>query len=207
MKLYTDPRALSSTKVLWLLHHENIPFELHSIDLAKGESHSPLYASMNPNNRVPTLQDGELVLWESSAILLYLAEKQKSALLPGDVRARAELNRWLFWHTAHWGPALGTLTFQRIAPHFFPGFETDQKAVAEAEKQFQLLAPILENQLAERDYVLGAFGLADIALAAHASERRQAGIDFSPYANISAWLSRLEEQPAWQRATRSRVHV
>ncbi len=207
MKLHTDPRSLNTTKVLWLLHHHEIPFELVTIDLTRQENRSEHFTTLNPNRRVPVLEDGDLILWESNAILQYLAEKHQSDLLPQDLRGRAELQRWLSWQLAHWGPALGTLTFQRIAPHLFPGFQVDHKAVEEAQSQLDQLAPVLDGHLRGRQAVLGQFGLADIALASFASERAQAGIDLSGYRHISNWLERLEAQPAFQAATRSRAHA
>ena len=102
------------------------------IDLRKGEQKTPQYAALNPNMRMPTLKDGDLVLWESNAILQYLAlRRPDSSVFPADERARLDVTRWQFWELAHWDPACAVFAFEYVAkPLLFGKSEPDQTALA-----------------------------------------------------------------------------
>jgi len=107
IELYVFPPSPHAFKVMAVASHLDIDYALHMVDLRKGEQKAPHYAALNPNMRMPTLKDGDYVLWESNAIAQYLALKRpESGLLPKDERARLEVTRWQFWELAHWDPAL-----------------------------------------------------------------------------------------------------
>ena len=127
--------------------------------------------AINPNGRVPVLVDGDLVLWESTSILRYLAGKAGSSLLPTDRRAQAEVDRWLSWQLAHLGPAMTKVAFERIVKKVTGQGAPDEAAVAAGAAEFAKLAAILDGALAGREYLAGALSVADFALAAHFSLR------------------------------------
>src|SRR5581483_10065129 len=106
LELYVFPPSPRAFKVLAVANHLGLDYTIQYVDLAKGEQSKPGYAALNPNMKMPTLKDGDFVLWESNAICHYLAEKKPEAgLLPASGQARADMLRWQFWDTAHWDPA------------------------------------------------------------------------------------------------------
>jgi glutathione S-transferase len=103
MKLYVLPPSPRAFKVIALKNHLGLECELSIVDLAKGDQLTPEYIAMNPNKKMPVLEDDGFVLWESNAILFYLASKEPhSGLWPSDVKRQAEVLRWLAWESAHW---------------------------------------------------------------------------------------------------------
>jgi glutathione S-transferase len=104
MKLYGFPPSPNSWQVRALAAHLGVPLEFEFVDITKGESHTPAYLALNPTGRTPTLVDGDFKLWESHAIMQYIASKTASSLWPDDVRARADITRWQSWTLAHWDP-------------------------------------------------------------------------------------------------------
>jgi glutathione S-transferase len=103
MRLYVLPPSPRAFKVIALKHHLGIECEMRIVDLAKGDQLAPEYIAMNPNRKMPVLEDDGYVLWESNAILFYLASKKPSSgLWPSDVKHQADVLRWLAWESAHW---------------------------------------------------------------------------------------------------------
>ena len=115
MKLYGFPPSPNTWKVRAVAAHIGIPLELALVDLSKGQQRTPEYLALNPTGRTPTLVDGELVLWESTAIMHYLANQKPNSLWPNNARARADIMRWQSWQLAHWGSdACHPLIFQNF---------------------------------------------------------------------------------------------
>ena len=102
MKLYGFPPSPNTWKVRAVAAHLSIPLELELVDLSKGGSHAPEYLAINPSGRTPTLVDGDFKLWESTAIMQYLASQKANSLWPNDPRVRADIMRWQSWNLAHW---------------------------------------------------------------------------------------------------------
>jgi glutathione S-transferase len=108
MKLHVAPPSPRAFKVIALANYLRLEYELQPVDLIKGDQMRPQFAALNPNKKMPVLEDDGFVLWESNAITQYLASKKPAAgLLPEDPRRRAEVNRWQFWEVAHWDPTCG----------------------------------------------------------------------------------------------------
>src|SRR4030088_595403 len=102
-----------------IANHLGIDYALHIVDLSKGEQKAPHYAALNPNMRMPTLRDGDYVLWESNAICQYLAAKKPdSGLLPKDENARLDVTRWQFWALAHWHPTCAVFSSEDVVNPF-----------------------------------------------------------------------------------------
>ena len=201
LKLYTFPLSPNHIKVAAVLHHLGLEFQPVVLDLTKRESFAPEYADTNPNSMIPTLVDGDFTLWESTAIITYLAEKSGSDLMPTEVRERAEVVRWLSWQMCHWTPALGTIAFERLAPYFFEGYITDEAAVEKALLQLKRFATVLDGHLKDRSFVANdRLSVADFALAAAAVHRNRAQIALDDYPHLQSWLGRIEALPAWQKA-------
>jgi glutathione S-transferase len=200
MKLYDFAFSPNCRKVRALAYELGIELEFVTVDLPKGAQRSPTFLAINPNGRVPVLVDGDLVLWESTAILWYLADKAGSTLVPTAPRARAEVDRWLSWQLAHLGPAMSKVAFERIVKKVTGQGTPDEAAIAAGAAEFAKLTAILDDALAGREYLAGALSIADFALASHFSLAATAGLDLGPYARVNAWLSRVLSRDSMRRA-------
>jgi glutathione S-transferase len=204
MKLYFHPMSGHSRRVLLVAAHLNLPLELVVVDLPKGEQRGAPHLKRNPNGRVPVLEDGDLVLWESRAIMQYLADKTPGqTLLPADPRERAEVNRWLFWCAAHMAPACAVLVRERFVKTF-SGQPADPVEEARGEELFAQTAAVLDAHLADKIWVAhNRVTLADYSLAAGFALAGPARLPVVDYPHLRAWLGRVQELDAWQRTAPS----
>ncbi|MDP9003087.1 MAG: glutathione S-transferase family protein [Myxococcota bacterium] len=200
MKLHDFAFSPNCRKVRALAYELRIELEFIPVDLSKGAQRSPAFLAINPNGRVPVLVDGDLVLWESTAILRYLAGKAGSALVPAAPYAQAEVDRWLSWQLAHLGPAMSKVVFERIVKKVAGQGAPDETAIAAGTAEFAKLTAILDNALVGREYLAGALSIADFALASHFSLAETGGLDLGPYAHVNAWLSRVLARDSMRRA-------
>ena len=116
MRLYYHPLSSNSRRVLLTAYHLGLDLELVALDLSKGEHKAPEYLRLNPNGRVPLLVDGEFYLWESHAIMQYLADKSlEQDIYPQGISARGDVNRWLFWSASHFAPAAAFIIRERVS--------------------------------------------------------------------------------------------
>lgn len=153
------------------------------------------YRKINPNGVVPAISDDGLILWESGAILRYLADSRASTtLMPTDVKQRAHVQQWLTWEGTTLNPSLLGLFFAMMAP------TPDNDAIAAAKAAYLANLGILDAQLAGKDYVCGSFSIADIALGCVAPISFNLGLDLTPYTHLLAWIKRLSARPAWNKA-------
>ena len=157
---------------------------------------------------MPVLEDDGLVLWESRAIMQYLAEKTPGqTVFPADPRGRAEVNRWLFWCAVHITPANAVLVAENFVKPLTGRGPADPVEVARGEALIAKYAPILDAHLANKTWVaLDRVTLADFSLAAGFALAGPARIPIGDYAHLQAWLARVQALPAWQRTwERARV--
>jgi glutathione S-transferase len=202
IELYVFPPSPRAFKVLAVANHLGIETRLHFVDLRKGDQRAPEYAALNPNERMPTLKDGDFVLWESNAILHYLAaRKPESGLLPSDERRRLDVLRWQFWDSSHWDPACAAFIFEYLVKPAVLGIgEPDMAAVAKGAAAFNRAAKVLDAHLNGRRYVTGgALTLADFSLGAALNLAPMAHIPVEPFGEISRWYRELRALPAWQK--------
>jgi len=202
IEIFAFPLSPRAFKVLLTANHAGVDYTLRVLDPRKGDFQKPEYAAINPNMRMPTLKDGEYVVWESNAILQYLAlQKPESGLLPKDERARLDVTRWQFWDLAHWDPATGGFTFENVAkPQVLGIMEPDKAALAKAEELFNRSAKVLDAQLAKTRYVAGdKLTVADFALGGDLAHAEAAKIPLAPYGEIRRWLAELQALPAWKK--------
>ena len=175
-----------------------LPLEYEHVDLLSGGSRTPAFLARNPNGRVPVLVDGDLVLWESIAIMRYVAAG--SPLVPGDRRIAAEMDRWLAWQLAHLAPAMNKVAYEKIVKRLTRRGEPDAARIAEGTAEFAAASTILDAALADREYVAGPLTLADFALAAHYTLASAAELDLSPHPRVTAWLARMTARDSMKRA-------
>lgn len=201
MKIYADPITINCRKVLAGLDLMQAPYELSHVDYFKGEQKGVAYLAINPNASIPAMVDGDLVLWESNAILQYAADKTGSeTVYPRDAAQRADLNRWLFWESASWFPACYTYLVENCVKPLLGGAPDDNVLQAN-EVQFHKLAGILDTRLQGRDWVMGSRAtIADIALAAPMHLHGWQKLPLNEHPNVRRWLMHnVESLPSWDK--------
>lgn len=199
MKLYAIRASHNCRRVLATADHLGLSYDLHEPDLAAGELRSPEFRALNPNGKVPTLVDDDLVLWESNAIMQYLAARSPNDLWPDDARARAEIARWQFWESNHLSTGTGPITFERMFKPFVLKQATDEAVVEQATATFHKFAPVLNGQLEGRTFLLGdSVTLADFSVAANFNYAGPAQFPLANYTHIKKWLGALDNVPAWK---------
>jgi glutathione S-transferase len=203
IELFVFPPSPRAFKVLAVANHLGLPYEMKLVNLVKGEQRAPEYVALNANMKMPTLRDGDFVLWESNAIVQYLAaQRPQSGLLPEETRGRLDVTRWQFWDLAHWDPACAGFIFEYLVKPVLLGITDgpDKAALARSEEQFHRSAAVLDAQLRGRTYVTGdTLTLADFVLAAPLNVAEIAHIPIAPYAEIKRWFATMSALPAWQK--------
>lgn len=202
MKIYSVNGSHNCRRVLATADHLGLDYELKELDLKGGEHKQPAFFAVNPNGKVPALEDGDFKLWESTVIMQYLASKKPAAgLFPDDPKTRADIARWQMWDAVHLGRATSTFAFEKLFKPMFMQQEPNANAVAQATKDFHLFAPVLNGQLEGKKYVTGdALTLADFSIGASFQYAIPAGIPVDDYKHILAWNERLNEIDAWRKS-------
>jgi glutathione S-transferase len=201
MKVYNNPFSGSGFKVTALLHELGLQNVEHiTVELAKGQHQEPWFRAINPHAKVPALVDGDLVLFESNAIVTYLgALAPERGLMPTDARGLAEVQKWLHWQSfAFYGD-----TFKVIWNTYYQklfGHPRDEQALAEGQALVERDLKVLEGALKDREYLTGTLSVADFALASSLLVRDLAGIDLKPYPQVKAWAERMDARPSMQKA-------
>jgi glutathione S-transferase len=200
MKLYGFPPSPNTWKVRAVAAYLKLPLELEIVDLTKGAQRAPAYLALNPTGRTPTLIDGDFKLWESNAIMNYIAGKTPNSLWPNDARTRADIAHWQFWQLAHWsGEACGPLTFQRLVKKLLNIGPPDEAVIAKATEAFNREAAMLDAHFAKQPYLVGKdLTLADFAVAAALAHAKASEMPLGPYTHLRGWLDRFTALPCWR---------
>jgi glutathione S-transferase len=198
MKIYWI-KAQAPRRVLALAKHLGIDADCIEVELGTGGLKAPAYLALNPNGKAPTMVDGDVTLWESSAIMAYLCAKAGSDMWPVQRPAeQIEVLRWLSWNDNHWSREVGPFYFEHVVKPTFHLGEPDPAELTAALPGLHKVAAVLEGHLKSRDFVAcGRLTIADFQLASMACEWRRAEMPFDQYPNIARWLDRLMEIPAW----------
>jgi glutathione S-transferase len=200
MRLYGFPPSPNTWKVRAVAAHLDLPLDFELVDLTKGEQRTPTYLALNPTGRTPVLIDGDFTLWESNAIMQYLASQKPNSLWPNDARARADVARWQCWQLAHWGSdACVPLIFNRLVKRLLNLGPPDEAAVAKATEVFNREARMLDAHLARQPYLIGAEPtLADFSVAANLLFAREAELPIEPFSRLQDWFGRVSALPCWR---------
>jgi glutathione S-transferase len=198
MKLYWF-WSFNPQKVRFALHELGLAHDLVAVDLFRGQQRHPDFARLNPNLRVPVLEDGDLVLWESNAILAYLGERE-GRLWPQDAAARADALRWMFFEARHLSEPIGALWFADfVSPQ--AGIRVDEEGRKRAAEELAAPLGVLNAQLGKQSFVSGAaFSLVDCCYGAVLDALSLSHFDITPYPNVVAYLSRLRARPSWAKS-------
>lgn len=193
MKLLGRATSGNVQKVIFLLEEEGLSYEREDYGKQFGNTTTEDYLAMNPNGKVPTFVDGDLVIWESNSILRYIARKSKSALYPSDLGDRSQVERWMDW-------LLASLNGAYVA--IFKATKAGDDVPAAAVSEMGAALKILEAHLADSPYLAGEnFSLADIALGPIVHRCLGFPVDRPSTPNVSAWHERISSRAAFQKAT------
>ena len=200
MRLYHNPLSSNARRVLLVASQLGIQLEHVFIDLGK-EADRQRLTEVNICGKVPVLEDEGFLLWESCAIMQYLADTHGAeALYPKALKARADVNRWMFFAAQHFSPAIGILTWEYLWKKLVTGQDPDPVEIAKGEALVHEHAAVLDQHLATRQWISGdRLTLADFALAAPMMYVSRAKIPVAKYAHLLAWFERMQQLPAWQQ--------
>ena len=189
-------------KITLFLEETNTPYTLHPVNIGKGDQFKPDFLAIAPNNRMPAIVDhapldagAPISVFESGAILLYLAEKF-GQFLPADVRGRTEVSQWLFWQMGGLGPMAGqNHHFVQYAPERIP------YAMTRYVNETNRLYGVLDRRLAERAFVAGdAYSIADMAAYPWIVPHKNQQQDLADFPHLARWFAAIAARPATQRA-------
>ena len=183
-------------KISIALEELGLPYKVHAIKMSQGEQKQDWYVALNPNGRIPTIVDHEnddFVVFESGAILIYLAEKT-GRLMPSDVKGRSLVIQWLMFQMAGVGPMMGQANvFFRYAPEKIPF------AIDRYQREVRRLLEVLDRQLEKHEYIAGEYSIADIAHWSWVHGYDWSGVNIDGLKNLERWIATVGARPAVQR--------
>jgi GST-like protein len=188
-------------KITMFLEETALPYRILPVNIGTGAQFDPAFLAIAPNNRIPAIVDHEpkgggapLSVFESGAILLYLAEKS-GRLLPADLRGRVQVTQWLFWQMAGLGPMAGqNHHFSRYAPEKIP------YAIERYVKETNRLYGVLNRRLATQDFLAGEYSIADIACYPWIVPYEAQGQKLEDFPHLQRWFNAIHDRPATLRA-------
>lgn len=193
--LYTAPTP-NGRKVSIALEEMGLPYTVHAVDLASGEQKTPEFLAINPNGRIPAVVDrsaGDFALFESGAILLWLAEKS-GLFLPTEAKARSEVLQWLFFQVGGVGPMMGQANvFYRYAEEKIP------YAIERYQREGRRLFEVYDRRLAGHEFLAGEYSIADMATWPWIISHEWSGIPVDGLEHLQRWLGAIGERAAVQR--------
>jgi len=185
-------------KISIMLEECGLDYKTHLIRLIKGDQFKPEFLKISPNAKMPAIvdhdgEDGPVSIFESGAILLYLAEKTRR-FAPTDKLGKKELMEWLFWQVGNQGPMAGQLShFRNYAP------EGQDYSFKRYHGEYERNLSVLERRLEGRDYILGEYSIADMISWPWVLIAKAIGVPLDDFPNVSAWRNRIKDRPAVRR--------
>ncbi len=194
LTIYGSDLSSPANKVRFVANHLGLKYEYKKVDLGAGEQKKPEFLKVNPVGKVPAIDDDGFMLYESGAIIKYLAEKAGSPILPRGLKERALFEQDLDFITLHVGMAAQKIVYNRV---FAPrrNIPVDAMSLQDGETFLKRFLPIIDAKLAKAPYCCGnALTLVDFTLLSILDPSEMAGIDLSPYANLAKWRNNLRQQ-------------
>jgi glutathione S-transferase len=201
--LYTAPTP-NGWKASITLEELGLPYEVHAIDLAKGQQKEPWYLEINPNGRIPAIVDrdeGGLAVFESGAIMIHLAEKA-GRLLPAERRGRARVLSWLMFQMGGVGPMMGQAN---VFFRYFP--EKIQPAIDRYQNESRRLFEVLDRRLARSQWLADDYSIADIANWSWVRTHKWSGVPVDGLEHLQRWIAAMYERPACLRGIEVPVRI
>jgi len=194
ISLYTSPTP-NGWKASVALEELGLPYQVHAIDLLSGAQRAPDYLAINPNGRIPAIVDHEaddFAVFESGAILIYLAEKT-GQLMPADAKGRSRVLQWLMFQMGGIGPMMGQAN---VFHRYFP--EKIQVVIDRYQGESGRLFGVLDRQLADHEWLAGDYSIADIANWCWVRTHKWSGVNIEPFEHLQRWVAAIAARPAAQ---------
>ena len=207
MKILVFPPSGRVVGIVALKNYLALDCDLEPIDLGRGDQRTPEYAALNPNRKMPTLEDDGIVLWESNAILFYMASKRpESGVWPADVKGQSDVLRWLFWESAHWdAESLGMVSFEKASKEVLGLGPPDSAFIARGEQNFSRFAAVLNESLKGKTWVTGdQLTIADFSIGGLLPSAQRMRLPVAQFPEICRWYEGLASLPAWGEALAAR---
>ena len=196
--IYGADLSSPSNKVRFVANYLELPYEYRRVNIKKGENRTAAFLKKHPAGKVPVIEDDGHVLFESDAIIMYLAEKEGSSLYPGSLLDRANVHQWMSFISCHIGQAMNKVVFNRIFAPVIP-VKVDHRALSDGVRFLQRFLPVVDQQLAKKPFLaLEKITLADMTLLATLDPAEAAAIDLSSYVYIEKWRQALIQEPFYR---------
>lgn len=196
IQIYGSPRS-SAGRCFLMLEECGLTYQVMPMNMANKEHKTAEFLKLNPNGKIPCMVDDGFVLWESAAIVQYLAEKHKPEMLGVGITDKALVQQWSFWTMTEAQPPLVDILIQKI---FMPEDKRDTGLIARREKQLPNLFAVLENELKGKKFLVGnVYSVADIMVGSAINLAMGVGESFAQYPNIKAWMNEMQSRPAWRK--------
>src|SRR5882762_2631945 len=203
MKLYMFPPSSRVIAIVALKHHLALDCAMQPIDLGRGDQLTPEYLALNLNKKMPTLEDDGFVLWESNAILFYMAAKRPNCgLWPSDLQGQADVLRWLAWESAHWdAESCGMVAYEKASKAVLGLGPPEPAFIARGERNFSRFAAVLDQWLRGKAWLIGdRLTIADFSIGGLVPSAERMGLPVASFPEVVRWYSALAALPAWQHA-------
>jgi glutathione S-transferase len=194
MKLYIFPQSSRALGVVALKNHLALDCEIQPIDLGRGDQLTAAYRALNPNEKMPTLEDDGFVLWEANAILFYMAAKYPdSGLWPSDLKGQANVLRWLAWESAHWdAESCGMVAYEKASKAVLGLGPPDATFIARGEQNFARFAAVLNDSLRGKTWLIGErLTIADFSIGALVPAAERMELPVGKFPEIIRWYRGL----------------
>ena len=197
MKLYGHSWSNAARRVQMLCEELGIPYTYEAVALMDGKQYTPEYQKLNPNSKVPAIDDDGFMLWESQAIMRYIADKHKAhTWYPTDLKARARVEQWLDWNQTRLGQEAGKIMFNT----HFAGENRNDQAIEDGKKWLLKILPVLNSALDTRSYLCDdQITLADLAVATNIAYLEACQVDLGTYPAIQRWYNAIKARPSFAK--------
>jgi glutathione S-transferase len=207
MKLYLFAPSARALAIIALKNHLALDCEVQPIDLGRGDQLCPEYVALNPNKKMPTLEDDGFVLWESNAILFYMAAKRPdSGLWPADLQGQADVVRWLAWESAHWdAESCGMVAYEKASKAVLGLGPPDPSFIERGSQNFTRFAAVLNGSLKGKTWLLGErVTIADFSVGGLVPSAETMGLPVGDFPEIVRWYKGLSRLRGWHEAIAAR---
>lgn len=203
LTLYGIDLSTPCNKVRFVANALGIPYEYKRINLAKGEHKKPDYLKLHPAGKVPAIQDEDFVLFESNAIIKYLAQKESSELYPKNLTEQAIIDQWMDFCAIHVNQGMGRVFFNRVL-YQAVGAEKDERSLQDGLNFLANFIPVLESQLQTHEFLAGSkLSLADFCLLATLDPAEVSQVSLETYPKLQAWRKKLQAKDFYQKCFKS----
>ena len=199
LKIYGANLSSPANKIRMTAHVLDLEYEYIQINIREGENRTKEYLALHPAGKVPAIDDDGFVLFESDAIIKYLAVSEASSLYPEDIKQRAIIDQWIDFVSIHVSGAMGRVVFNRVFASFAK-VPVDERSLNDGIKFLGRFLPVIDQQLSKSKYLAGErFSLADIDLLTSIDPAEVADIDLSSYENIVKWRNELKQKDFYKK--------